>query len=132
MTFAPVADISLLKTKVFTLNLAQAAATYTAATVNSTGGILLQDVQFYVATAGATFTSVSVQTNDTTAVTLLSALEGALANLTVGKNVLKAFTGPTYVHTSKLIQFTLVGVTGTGSMLMVLRYQPTVAGADIS
>lgn len=131
-TFAPTPDTSLIKTKVFTANLAQAAATYDLATCNATGGVVIHDVQIYVATAGATFTSVAIATNDTTAVAILSAAEGAVANLTVGKNVAKAFTGPTYLHTSKKIQFTMVGSTGTGSLLVIVRYQPSVAGADIS
>jgi hypothetical protein len=127
-----VIDTSLMKTKVFTANLAQAAATYDLATCNAVGGVVIQDIQIYVATAGATFTSVSIQTNDTTAVTMLSAAEGALANLTVGKNVVRAFASPTYLHTSKKIQYTIVGLTGTGSLLIIVRYQPTVSGADIS
>lgn len=131
-TFAPTPDTQLMKCKVFTANLAQAAGTYDLAIASAAGGVVIQDIQVYVATAGATLTSVAVQTNDTTPVTMLSAVEGALANLTVGKNVAKAFTGPTYLHTSKKIQYTLVGVTGTGSLLVVVRYQPSVAGADIS
>lgn len=131
-TFAPTPDTQLMKCKTFTANLAQAAATYDLVTANATGGVVIQDIQIYVATAGATLTSVAIQTNDTTSVPILTALEGALANLTVGKNVVKVFTGPTYLHTSKKIQYTIVGTTGTGSLLVVVRYQPTVAGADIS
>lgn len=131
-TFAPVPDISQLRVKAFTANLAQVASTYDLATVNAVGGVLIHDVQIYTPSAGATFTSVSIQTNDTTPVVVLSAVEGAVANLTAGKNIVKAFTGPTYLHTSKKIQFTLIGTTGTGSLLVVVRYQSTVAGADIS
>lgn len=128
----PVADTSLTKTKVFTANLAQAAATYTLATCNALGGVVILGVDIYVATAGATFTSVAIATNDTTVVPILSAVEGAVANLTVGKNVVKAFSGATYLHTSKLIQYTIVGATGTGSLLVIVRYTPSVSGADIS
>lgn len=130
--YGPLPDTSQIKTKTFTANLAQAAATYDLATCNATGGVVIHDIQIYVATAGATLTSVAIQTNDTTSVAILSAVEGAVANLTVGKNVAKAFTGPTYLHTSKKIQFTLVGTTGTGSLLVIVRYQPSVAGADIA
>jgi len=125
-------ETSQQKVKVFTLNLAQAAATYTLATCNAVGGVLILGVDIYVATAGATFTSVSIQTNDTTAVEILSAAEGAVANLTVGKNVAKTFTGPTYLHTSKLITYTIIGATGTGSLRVIVRYTPTLSGADIS
>lgn len=128
----PTPDTSLSKCKVFTLNLAQAAATYTLAACNAIGGVVILGVDVYVATAGQTFTSVSIQTNDTTPVVILSAVEGAVANLTVGKNAVKAFTGPSYLHTSKLITYTIVGATGTGSLLVIVRYAPTVPGANIS
>jgi hypothetical protein len=132
-TFGPsVLDTNQLKCKQFTANLAQAAGTYDLAVANATGGVVIHDVQIYVATVGATLTSVAIQTNDTTPVIMLTAIEGAVANLTVGKNVAKVFTGPTYLHTSKKIQYTIVGVTGTGSLLVTVRYQSSVAGADIA
>jgi len=129
---APTLDTTQHKIKTFTANLAQAAATYDLAQVNAIGGVKIIDIQIYTLVAGATFTSVSIQTNDTTAVNILTAAEGAVANLTVGKNIAKAFTGPTYLHTSKKIQFTIAGATGTGSLLVVVTYHPTVSGADIS
>lgn len=129
-------DLSLsttqVNTKVFSLNLAQAAATYDLAICNTVGGVIIQDIQFYVTVAGSLFTSVSVQTNDTIPVIVLSSVEGALANVTAGKNIIKAFVGPTYLHTSKKIQYTLVGLTGTGTMLAIVRYQASIAGADIT
>lgn len=129
---AGIPDTQQHRVKVFTINCAQAAATYDLATVNATGGILILGIDFYTVTAGATFTSLAVAANDTTVVPFLSAVEGAVANLTVGKNIVKAFATQSYLHTSKKIQYTLVGATGTGSVLAVVRYQPTVAGADIS
>lgn len=129
--FGPTVDTSLAKVKVFTLNLAQAAATYDLATCNAIGGVVVESINFYQSVAGATFTSVSVQTNDTTPVEALSAVEGALAGLTVGKNI-KLFSTKTYLHTSKKIQYTIVGSTGTGTMLAIVTYRPTVNGADIA
>lgn len=129
---SPVPDTFIEKCKVFTLNLGQAAGTYDLATCNAVGGVVIRDVQLYETVVGATFTSVSIQTNDTTAVTILTAGEGAVANLTAGKNIAKAFTGPTYLHTSKKIQYTIAGSTGSGTMLAIIRYQPSVAGADLS
>lgn len=131
-SFGPLADTAQIKCKTFTANLAQAAATYDLATCNAIGGVVILGIDIYVVTAGATFTSVAIATNDTTVVPILSAVEGAVANLTVGKNVVKAFATQTYLHTSKKIQYTIVGATGTGSLLIVVRYQPTVSGADIS
>lgn len=131
-TAIPVADTSLPKVKVFTLNLAQAAGTYDLATVNATGGVVIESVQLYESVAGATFTSVAIQSNDTTAVTILTAGEGAVANLTVGKNIAKAFTGPTYLEASKKLQYTIVGSTGTGTMKAIIKFIPSVAGSDLS
>lgn len=129
---SPVVDTSLKKVKVFTANIAQAAATYDLCTCNATGGILIHDIQIYCVTAAATLTSVAIQSNDTTLVPIMSAVEGAVANLTAGKNIVKAFASPTYLHTSKKLQFTIVGATGTGSLLVIVHYTPTVSGADIS
>ncbi len=131
-SYGPIVDTSLKKVKVFTVNLAQAAGTYTLATCNATGGVLIHDVQIYCTVSGATFTSAAIATNDTTPVTIMSSVEGGVANITSGKNIAKAFTGPTYLHTSKLIQLAMVGTTGTGTCLMIVHYTPTVSGADIA
>lgn len=112
--------------KGFTANLAQAAGTYDLAT--ATGGDVIVDwVIVYVATGGATFTSVSIQTNDTTPVSVLSAAEGAIANVTVGKN-LKVFSTPMFVASTKKLQYTIVGVTGTGTLTVAVMSRPIVAG----
>lgn len=129
-TFAPTPDTQTTKATILTLNLAQAAATYDAGTVSG-GAIMIMDAVVYVATAGATFTSVSIQTNTTTPVELLSAAEGAVANVTVGKN-LKVFTTRTIVPSGNKIQFTIAGATGTGSLQLHLRYQPMANGATIA
>ncbi len=127
----PVPDTQQVRCKVFTANLAQAAATYDLATCNAVGGVVILSVDIYCVTAGATFTSVAIATNDTTVVPILSAVEGAVANLTAGKNIVKAFATQTYLHTSKKIQYTIVGATGTGSLRVIVRYQPSVVGADL-
>ena len=56
-----------------TVNIAQAANTYDITT--ATGDVMIERFYVYVATAGATMTSVSIQTNDTTPFVLLSAVE---------------------------------------------------------
>lgn len=125
-------DTCMVKVKLFTLNLALGAGTYDMASVNAIGGIVIQDINVYVLAAGSLLTSISIQTNDSTPVVILSAAEGALANLTVGKNVTKVFVGPSYLHTSKKIQYSIIGLTGSGFLLVAVRYQSTVSGADIS
>lgn len=129
-TWAPIPDTSTTKTATLTLNLTQAAATYDAGTVSG-GTIMLLDSVMYVTVVGATFTAVSVQTNTTTAVELLSVSEGAVANITVNKN-LKVFTTRTMIPSGNKIQYTISGSTGTGTILLQVRYQPMANGAVIA
>lgn len=128
--YAPTLDLEKTKTVGLTVNLAQAAATYDAGTVAG-GAIMLLDTVVYVVTAGATFTSVSIQTNNTTAVEILSAVEGGVANVTADKN-LKVFTTRTVIPSGKKIQYTIVGSTGTGAITLYVRYQPLANGATIA
>jgi hypothetical protein len=131
----PFLDTAVIKTKQFTINCAQAAATYDLATVSG-GDILIHDVGVFCTTAGATFTSLAIATNTTTATPIMSAAEGAVANLTALKNIVHVFpptnTGPVLLPDTKKIQYTLVGSTGTGSVKVTVRYQSVVPGADIS
>ena len=114
----------------FTANLAQAAATYDLATATG-GAVLVTRVVVYVSVAGATFTSVAIQTNTTTAVTFLTSGEGAVANVTADKT-LKDSASAAYLASGKKIQFTLVGATGTGTLLVVVEYTPLAAGATLA
>ena len=118
-----------------TANLAQAAATYDLATVS--GGAIVIDlynVAMYVATAGATLTSVSIQTNQTNATTILSATEGAVANLIAQKNLVRVIPviGSLYLASGQKLQFTIVGTTGTGSLLVIIPYMAVDAGARLA
>lgn len=113
----------------FTADLAQAAATYTLAT--STGGVLITRVVVFVATVGVTFTSVSIQTNNTTVDTFLSAGEGAVANVTGGKN-LKDYTVRTVLPTTKLITYSIIGLTGTGSLTVAVEWVPLTSTSTLT
>ncbi len=129
--YAPVLDTALIKTKVFTLNLAQAAATYDLLACNAGGGVMIESVQFFGTVVGATFTAVTCQSNNTVPEELLSAAEGAVVNIVAGKNI-KNYSTPFYLAASKKLQYTISGSTGTGTVLAIVKYRPTVAGADIS
>jgi hypothetical protein len=122
-------------TKDTTLNLAQAAASYDALTAS--GDVLITGVTFYVAVAGGgDLTSVAVQTNQTTALVLMTAAEGAVANLLAQSHPAVA-TDKTYkpwtLQTGQKIQYTLVvaGAGPTGSMKIVVQYQPISSGAAL-
>lgn len=114
----------------FTLDLAQAAGTYDICTA-SLGSCILTGCIVYVQTAGAIFTSISIQSNDTTPFIILSAGAGIIANLTTGANVLTTWTQTQSfsLRTGKKLQFTLIGVTGTGSLRVSFIFMPLVSGA---
>ena len=115
----------------FTANLAQAGGlgtTYTLATV--TGTVLIDKISFYVVTAGATFSAVTFQTNQTTPFVFLNSLEGAVANIVAQKNLATAWIQniPVTLKTGTLIQYTLTGTTGTGSISVIISYRPIAGG----
>lgn len=121
--------------KSFTANLAQAAATYDLCTVS--GGDVIIDLYrlgIYVATAGATLTSVSIQSNQTNATTILSAVEGAVANLIAQKNLVRVIPviGSLVLASGQKLQYTIVGVTGTGALTVTVPFMALTQGATIA
>lgn len=100
----------------FTLNLAQAAASYDLCTATG-GDVLIWGMGLFCTVAGATWTSVTVQTDDTTNFVFVDATQGARANFTAGKNV--AITWPQVqkplLRSGQKIRYTIAGSTGTGT-----------------
>jgi len=120
------------KIREFTLNLAQAAATYDVTQALS-GAVFVEDWALQVSVVGAVFDSVSIQTDDTTPWELLSAVEGAVANLLDGANLQPAAKGKAFrLAVGKKIQFTLAGALGTGELKLAVRYRETTGGARLS
>lgn len=78
--------------------------------------------------AVATFTGISVQTDDTTPIEVLSSTAGAKANLT--GNFFHVFRGPVVTASTKILQLTIGGATaGTGKVANVsVMWRPVVAG----
>lgn len=76
----------------------------------------------------ATFTGVSVQTNDASSIELLSSTAGAKANLT--GSFYHVYTGPTVTASTKKIQLTIAGGSaGTGKIANVsVLWRPVVDG----
>lgn len=116
--------------KEFTLNLAQAAGTYDLCTAS--GDVLIEDVRYQVTTVGATFTSVAVKNNESTLYTLLSAVEGAVANILAGTNLSPAAAQKLRLPSGKKLQYIIVGATGTGAIKAVITFRPITAGATLS
>lgn len=117
-----------------TANLAQAAGTYDL--VTAVGDVLIDTskVAMYMATVGATFTSVSIQSNQTSVVTVLTALEGAVANLTAQKQIVHVFPTNSVLHlaSGQKLQYTIIGATGTGSMIVDIPFMPMTMNASLT
>lgn len=123
-----------VEAKSFTANLAQAAGTYDLCT--AAGDVLIYPAMLaiYVTTAGATFTSVAIQTNQTNPTNILTAGEGAVANLTAQKNVAHAI--PTsqaiLLKSGQKLRYTIVGATGTGALEVAIPFMPMSLNATLS
>ncbi len=105
----------------FTMNLAQAAATYDLCTASG-GDVIVWGADVYCTVVGATWTSVTIQTNDTTAFTIMNATQGAVANFTALKNVALTWAQADkfLLRSGKKIQYTIAGSTGTGSAVVTI------------
>lgn len=127
-------DFSEDRARSFTANLAQAAGTYDLCT--ATGGdvsIDMYNISLYVVTAGATFTSVSVQTNQTNPTVVLTSAEGAVANIIAQKNLVRSVTvGSLLLASGQKLQYTIAGATGTGSLKVAMAFMPLANGATLS
>lgn len=123
---------NLTQIKEFTADLSQAAGTYDLCTASGKIFIPMKDIACYMSTAGGTLTSVAVQTNQTNATVILTAGEGAVASLLAQKVVIHAAEGAITLESGQKIQYTIVGLTGTGSMKVTIRFTPLTSGGTLS
>lgn len=112
------------------ISLAQAAAAYDVMTA-TTQNLFIDAVIVHVPddlSAVATFTGISVATDDGTPIEILSAAAGAKANLT--GNFYHVFRGPRVSASTKIIQLTIGGGSaGTGKVAdITVLWRPVVAG----
>ena len=99
------------------------AGTYDIATATD-GDIIVEDVLLYIVTAGETFDSVSIQTDDTTPFVVMTDVEGDVANLTAQTTVKTANSQKSfYLASGKKLQYTITGSTGSGSCYIVIKYK---------
>jgi hypothetical protein len=120
--------------KEITFSTNQAQATYTLTTAS--GDVLVDWFAIYVdvaATSGGLMT-VAIQTNDTTPFPLMTIVEGAVAALTLGKNVAPAATNTSFkIKSGKSLTATIATADGTaGSLKIVLVYRQITGGASLS
>ena len=112
------------------ISLNQAAATYDVMTA-TTQSLFIDAVIVSVPdnlSAVATFTGITVQTDDVSPIEILSAAAGAKALLT--GNFYHVFRGPRVTAATKKIQLTITGATaGTGKIAdITVMWRPLVAG----
>ncbi len=112
------------------ISLNQAAANYTIMTA-TTQNLFIDAVIVHVPdnlSAVATFTGITVQTNDVAAIEILSAAAGAKALLT--GNFYHVYRGPAVTAATKVIQLTIGGATaGAGKIAdITVLWRPLVAG----
>lgn len=109
------------KVKLFTVNLNQAGSTYDLCTAS--GDAVFRVVGLFSGTAAGGLTSVSIQTNNTTATEILSAVEGAVAGLTGGKNIVNTFGSEKclVLADTKKIQYTITGTGNAGTIKVFLE-----------
>jgi len=112
------------------ISLAQAAATYDVMTATSQS-LFIDAVIVHVPddlSAVATFTLISVQTDDVAPIVLLSSTAGAKANLT--GNFYSVYRGPSVTAATKKVQLTIGGATaGAGKIAdITVMWRPLVAG----
>ena len=112
------------------ISLNQAAAVYDVMTA-TTQALFIDAVIVHVPdnlSAVETFTGISVQTNDTTPIVLLSSTAGAKAKLT--GNFFHVYRGPVVSASTKKIQLTIGGATaGAGKVANItVLWRPLVAG----
>lgn len=121
--FAPV--------KYNTVDLIKVAGTYDI--VTSTNDVLIEEIALYVITAGVDFTSVSIQTNQTNATEILSAADGAVANIVIQKNIPTTLTRyPFVLRNGQKIQYTLIGNGTAGSIYMITSWRPITGGSKLT
>jgi hypothetical protein len=123
----------LLKCKATTIDLNQAAATYDLFT-GATQAVIVESLVLRCpdAAAGGALTSISIQTDDTTPTVLITAVQGAVVNLTAEYQL--AWTGACYIATGKKIRLTIAGgATGAGYVCnVVASYRPVALGGSLT
>lgn len=122
------------KTAVTTIDLQQAAGTYTLFT--STQDVILEELVIRLPNVDvsddAVITSISIQTDDTTPQVFISAVTGAVANLTAEAQL--GWTGVALIKVGTQIQLTINGGAADAATVcdVVAGYREVVAGGRLA
>jgi hypothetical protein len=127
--------IGVRQVKPTTIDLAQAANTYDLYTC-STQPVVIEGLTIQMPAAvnlsdDATITSISIQTNDTTAQTFIPAATAVKASMTAGAQF--SWTGFTRLAVGKKIQLTIAGGAADAASVCLVEvlYHATVAGGTL-
>lgn len=121
----PSAGTRLVNTNFSTV---RSAGTYDILT--ATGDVFILDYEIKTGAASTGLTSLTVQSNNTTPLVMLSSK--LLAALTGDKSLISSGTG-FLLENTKRIQSTIVGTgTGTGTLIVTATYVPVTAGATLA
>lgn len=121
-----------LKSAVTTIDLNQAAGTYTLFTGTTQNVVVEKLIIRMPDAAAAGLTSISIQTDGTTPQVFINSQQGALANLTALAQISKE--APIVVATGKKIQLTITGTTTGGSYICTVTslYRTVAAGGTLA
>jgi hypothetical protein len=118
-----------------TVDLHQVAGDYTLYTA-TTGFVYVESFSLTLPNVDcsddATITSIKVETDTSPAVTLVSAVQGAVANLTANKAF--SYSTPFILDTTKVIQLTIAGGASDAATVCTVkcRYSPVIPGAYLA
>ena len=126
--------IGVLQVKTDTVDLNQAAATYTLLT-GTTQAVTLEKLTFRVPNvdiSGGALTSVSIHTDDVTPAVIFNVADGDLANLTQEASL--GWTGAIPIPVGTIIQLTIAGGAGGAACVcdITAQYRANVAGGVLS
>lgn len=125
--FGPLPVTSGSKSYYITLN--RAAGTYDVCQAMGPGEVIITHYAVYCNATGNLLTSARIHTNDATNQELMSAADGAVANLMGGK-LIKAGNMPILLSNGAKIQITQVGNGDAGSLILVLNMAFSGAGVN--
>lgn len=118
-----------LGAKSYPVPLNRNAGTYDICQGMGPGEVMITQFCIYCKVTGADLTSVRIHTNDATQNEILSAQDGAVANLTGGK-LIKAGNMPFILTNGSKLQVTQVGNGTAGDLVVVLNMAFSGAGVN--
>lgn len=121
----------------FSLDLTQGAVTATYTACTASGDIMILGANYYeILAGGGDLVSLDIATDAGTPLVLLTAVEGAVANLLIGSHPtsgMQSWVAPWTLRSTQRIRYTLTvgGAAHTGSGKLLLRWAPISPGGQL-